>query len=53
MTGEPDSQEGVLVDDAIFEYLLYLRESGGAIALSDPHQGTHGIGRVLRLSSRG
>ena len=53
MTGEPDSQGGVLVDDAIVEYLLYLRESGGAIALSDLRRGMHGIGRVVRLSSRG
>lgn len=53
MTGKPDSQGDVLVDDAIVEYLLYLRESGGAIALSDSRQGIHAIGRVARLSSQG
>ena len=51
--GKPDPQGDTLIGDAIVEYLLYLRESAGAIALSDLSHGVHGIGRVARLSQAG
>ncbi|MEY2341589.1 hypothetical protein AB4090_05700 [Acidithiobacillus sp. IBUN Pt1247-S3] len=51
--GKPDPQGDTLIGDAIVEYLLYLRESAGAIALSDLGHGIHSIGRVVRLSPTG
>ncbi|MCE5359604.1 hypothetical protein [Candidatus Igneacidithiobacillus taiwanensis] len=49
----PELEAAPLTGTAVYEYLLYLQASGGAVALSDLRGKLHCMGRLSRLSRQG